>query len=84
MTTGTMVTITGAKQFAGRILVVTESAMIVAVASDRSVTLRRDFASTAPDQWRYAGLPVNVLPVPATDFAKRLAALEERTREVGQ
>jgi hypothetical protein len=82
VTVGKIVNITGARQFTGRILALTDIAMIVAVAADRSVTLRRDPASTKPDQWRYGGLPVGVSPAPerSPDFADRLAALEKQTR----
>jgi hypothetical protein len=82
MTTGVLVRITGARNFTGRVLIATDIAMIVAVGEDRTVTLRRDPASTKPDQWRFGGLPVGVRPVaqPSGDFANRLAALEQRTR----
>jgi hypothetical protein len=83
VTVGALVVITGARHFTGRVLIVTDMAMIVAVESGRSVTLRRDVASTNPDQWHYGGMPVTV-SVRQTDFADRLADLEERTREEGR
>lgn len=80
--TGVKVTITGARDFTGLVLIATDIAMIVALDPARSVTLRRDPASQKPDQWRYGGLPVSVRPAAkhSADFASRLAAVEARTR----
>jgi hypothetical protein len=59
-----------------------------------TVVLRRDPASTKPDQWRIGGMPVTVkeLPQPkpspaalqnTASFRRRLAELEARTRHMG-
>jgi hypothetical protein len=83
MTTGTLVTVTGTLAtgeplaLSGRILGQNAVAMIISVAADRSITLRRDAASMTPDQWRYGKLPVEVRP---GDFAEKLGDLERRTR----
>jgi hypothetical protein len=60
MKTGSLVRVTGAEEFTGRVLIATEDAMIVTCGQDLSVTLRRNPSSTSPDQWRYGCLPMKV------------------------
>lgn len=59
---GEQISITGAVNVSGRILVVDQNIMIVAIEPKRSVTLRRFPASGTPEQWRMGGLPVKVKP----------------------
>jgi hypothetical protein len=81
MTKGDQVTITGARQFSGRVLSVDAQMMIVGLEGKRSVTIRRFPESTTPEQWRIGGLPVTVRPaVDHTDLNARLARLLELAR----
>jgi len=82
VTVGTHIRVTGARDFDGVILALTDTIMVVAVSLDQSIYLRRDPASTTPLAWRYGGLPVTVtarqLPIHPADFGDRLARLMKR------
>ena len=82
ITVGAAVEVSGARAFKGRVMALTDQVMVIAIALDQSIYLRRDPASTAPLQWRYGKLPVAVRAVPArpTDFGDRLKDLERKTR----
>lgn len=79
MQAGDQVKVTGAREFAGKILSIGPAMLIVGLEGKRSVTLRRFPESTTPEQWRIGGLPVTVQPaVDHEDLNRRLARLLER------
>ena len=79
MQAGDQVKVTGAREFAGKILSINPAMLIVGLEGKRSVTLRRFPESTTPEQWRIGGLPVTVRPaVDHEDLNRRLARLLER------
>lgn len=84
LTAGDRVRVTGARRFTGTILGTNDRVMAIALdAQDHTIHLKRDPASTTPEQWRYAGLPVQValLVLRPEDFGRRLTDLYERTSE---
>jgi hypothetical protein len=84
MRKGDRVVITGAIEAEGLVLAATDIVAIVAIAKDRSVTLRRFAGSTTPEQWRAGGLPVEVR-VPDTDLSflpEGGAGIDRRNRRV--
>lgn len=79
MQIGDQVKVTGAREFAGQILSLNPTMMIVGLEGKRSVTLRRFPESTTPEQWRIGGLPVEVkAAVNHAELNARLARLLER------
>lgn len=81
MQRGDQVKVTGAREFAGQILSINPTMLIVGMEGKRSITLRRFPESTTPEQWRIGGLPVEVREaVNHADLDARLARLVERAR----
>lgn len=80
MKRGTKVSVSGGATFTGIVLVATADRMVIEIGPGMSTTLFRDCASTKPQRWQCAGIPVEVHAQPAEGFRKRLRELEARTR----
>lgn len=78
---GTLVRVSGARSFTGTFRGGSDLLMIVTLDAHNSVMLRRDLASTTPEQWRLQGLPVAVEAAGTNpDFTARLARVLELAR----
>lgn len=60
ISSGASVRISGARSFTGIVLGAGDTILTIALDAQRIIQLRRDPASSAPDQWRYGDLPVAI------------------------
>ena len=88
---GTRIAITGGATLAGTVIGAIDLLLIVEHAPGCEVYLRRDPASTRPEQWRIGGLPVEVRALSQisefveeerAQFRQRLFTLEKATRHM--